>query len=215
MGYQRMDETKNISFWDMFKGYKEVALLILKSKRMMLVVIFLAISNISFIATNNFFSLYITEDLNLSDNLVAVFPMLRTIVMWAFIIGLQNLINRMSMKNSIHLGFIIYIVSHVFLIVAPKENILFILIYTLLEASAYAIIAPRREALMALYSDERDRSRIYGLYNALMIAITTPFGSIIGLLSELNGVYPFVFNIGLFILGILLIATDKDLVIKE
>ena len=211
MGTQRMEETKDVSFWSMFKGYKEVIITIIKSRKMMLVVFFLAISQISQIATNNFFSLYITEDLQLPDNLVAVFPMVRTIIMWMFIIGLQNSINRMSMKKSIILGFGIYIISHIFLVFSPEKSILFVAIYTMLEASAFAIIVPRRDSLMAQFVEERERSRIYGLYYAFMIAIAMPFGSIVGLLSSINGVLPFVFNIGLFILAVAVFGNKKTI----
>ena len=211
MGTQRMEETKGVPFWSMFKGYKEVAIKVIKSKKMMLVVFFLAVSQITQIAMNNFFSIYITEDLHLSDSLVAVFPIIRTIIMWLFIIGLQNSINRMSMKNSIVLGFGLYILSHVFLVFAPVRNIFPIIVYTILEAAAYAVIVPRRDALMAIFVEVRERSRIYGLYNTFMIALTIPFGSIIGFFASINGVLPFVFNICLFLLATFIFGNKRTL----
>lgn len=210
MGKQRLKETRHISVLSMLAGYKGVLIRILRSKRMVFVVFFMAVSNIILIGTTNFFSLYITEDLKIPSGLVALFPMIRTAVMWIFILGLQNAINRLKMQGSIVTGFIIYILSHIFLILAPEKNLLMVIIYTILEASAYAIIIPRKEALMALFVDENERSRIMALYNALMIAITTPFGSIIGWLSEKNGAYPFVFNIILFALGIWITLRSKD-----
>lgn len=210
MGKQRLAETRNASILSMLAGYKKVFLSILKSKRMVFVVFFMAVSNIILISTTNFFSLYITEDLKISPGLVAVFPMIRTIIMWMFILGLQNAINRLKMRNSIIVGFIIYILSHIILILSPEKSLFMVILYTILEAFAYAIIIPRKEALMALFVDEEERSRILALYNALMIAITTPFGSIIGWLSEKNGVYPFVFNLLLFALGIWLTARSED-----
>lgn len=211
MGRQRMEETRGVSFFRMFYGYKDVFLKIIRSKKMLLVVFFMALSNISLIATTNFFSLYITERLRFPDNLVAVFPVLRTIVMLLFVIGLQNLINRLRMKVSILTGFAIYILSHILLLSAPEQSLPCVLLYTVLEASAYAIVVPRRDALMALYVDLNERSRIFALYNTCMIAISIPFGRLVGVLFDLSPLYPFFFNIGVFLLAALLIFLSKDL----
>ena len=40
--------------------------------------------------------------------------------------------------------------------------------YTVLEAAAYAVIIPRKDALMAHYVDQKERSRIYALYLSLI-----------------------------------------------
>lgn len=55
------------------------------------------------------------------------------------------------------------------------------------------------------------RSRIYALYNVLMIGISSPFGSIIRWMFDVNPGLPFVFNIVMFTIGIMLTAGSKDL----
>lgn len=64
---------------------------------------------------------------------------------------------------------------------------------------------------MALFVDEKERSRIYALYNMLMIALSVPFGSLIGWFYDLNPAYPFYFNICIFLLGLALLSFSKDL----
>ena len=105
VGKKRMEETKNLSYFSMMKGYGRVFLTMVKSGKMRLVVYFMALTNIIQIATTNFFSLYITEKIHLSDELVAVFPVLRTLVMIAFVVGLQNLFQKLRMKVSFLVGF--------------------------------------------------------------------------------------------------------------
>lgn len=211
VGKQRMEETKDISYWTMIKGYGSVFLQMIRSSKMRLVVYFLALTNIIQIATTNFFSLYVTEKIHLSDEIVAVFPVIRTLVMLAFVVGLQNFFHKLRMQQSFLVGFLIYIVSHMVLLAAPEKNLALVIGYTILEASAYAIIIPRKEALMALYVDTKERSRIYALYGVLMMAISTPFGSIIGWLYDLNPNYPFVFNILVFVISMLLAWKSKEL----
>ena len=204
VGKKRMEETKNLSYFSMMKGYGTVFLTMIKSGKMRLVVYLMALTNIIQIATTNFFSLYVTEKIHLSDELVAVFPVLRTLVMLAFVIGLQNLFQKLRMKVSFLVGFLMYIASHLLLLLTPEKNLLLVMGYTILEAAAYAVIIPRKDALMAHYVEPKERSRIYALYNVLMIGISVPFGSLIGWMFEVNPGLPFLFNIALFGLCILL-----------
>lgn len=211
VGKKRMEETKNLSYFAMMKGYVRVFLTMVKSGKMRLVVYFMALTNIIQIATTNFFSLYVTEKIHLSDELVAVFPVIRTLVMLAFVIGLQNLFQKLRMKVSFLVGFLMYIASHLLLLLTPEKNLLLVMGYTVLEAAAYAVIIPRKDALMAHYVDQKERSRIYALYNVLMIGISVPFGSLIGWMFGLNPGFPFLFNIALFCLCILLAMCSRDL----
>ena len=211
VGKKRMEETKNLSYFSMMKGYGTVFLTMIKSGKMRLVVYLMALTNIIQIATTNFFSLYVTEKIHLSDELVAVFPVLRTLVMLAFVIGLQNLFQKLRMKVSFLVGFFMYIASHLLLLLTPEKNLLLVMGYTILEAAAYAVIIPRKDALMAHYVEQKERSRIYALYNVLMIGISVPFGSLIGWMFELNPSFPFLFNIALFGLCIFLTLASRDL----
>ena len=115
------------------------------------------------------------------------------------------------MRGVLLLGFGLYIASHLVLLATPAKNLWMLMIYTILEASAYAIIFPRKDALMAYYVDPQERSRIYALCGVLMVGLTSPFGSLVGWLYELNAAWPFVFNLLLFALAILLSASSKDL----
>lgn len=211
VGKKRMEETREISYFSMVKGYGEVFLKIVRSNKMRLVVYVMALTNIMQIATTNFFSLYITEKIHLSDEIVAVFPVVRTFVMLAFVVGLQNVFHKLKMRSSFITGFFMYIASHLMLLLAPEKNLLLVIGYTILEASAYAVIIPRKEALAAYFVDVKERSRIYALYNVLMIGISVPFGSIIGWLFECGPNFPFIFNIVLFGIGICLAVTSKEL----
>lgn len=211
IGKKRMEETRNLSYFSMMKGYGQVFLTMIKSGKMRLVVYFMALTNIIQIATTNFFSLYVTEQIHLSDELVAVFPVIRTIVMIAFVIGLQNLFQKLRMKVSLQIGFLMYIASHLLLLLTPEKNLLLVMGYTILEAAAYAVIIPRKDALMAHYVEPKERSRIYALYNVLMIGISAPFGSLIGWMFDLHPALPFLFNIGIFVLCIFLTMASRDL----
>ncbi len=204
-GENRLKETKGVSFFTLFKGYFGVFKLICKSKNMLFVIVFMALTNIILITTNNFFSLYITQHLKISDNFVSVFPMIRTLVMLLFVGVLQNAINKISMKTSLFLGLVLYLASHAVLLIAPIGSVFYAVIYTLLEAFAYAIIFPRKDSLMAFYVIANERSRVFALFHTCMIALSSPFGFIVGKLFEYSPLYPFIFNISVFVITMIVI----------
>lgn len=214
-GKIRLRETKGVSIFSLFGDYRSILQQMISSRSTMLVLVFMTLTNISFLPTTNFFPLYVTGNLGLSDQLVAVFPMLRTGVMLLFVFGMQKLLNRLRLRTGILSGLVLFIISHILLLIAPPEKIGVVLGYTLLEASAFAIISPRRDALMTMMIDPQERSRINALLYALIIAFSAPFGSILGWLASLNGAYPFIFNILLFIICILVISTSRSLKVHE
>ncbi len=209
IGKIRMEETKNISYIKMFAGYQAVIKKVFTSNRMLFVLAFMTISNILAIATTNFFSLFVTQYLQISDEYIAVFSVVRTIIMLLFLCLLQNFINRLRMKNALLIGLIIYIASHLVLIFSNTHSLFSVFIYTLFEGMGFAIVMPRKEALMAFYVDINERSRIYAVFNASTIAISVPFGIIIGGLFDLNPTFPFIFNIFLFLLMSFLVLRLK------
>lgn len=211
LGEKRKQETKEISYHELLVGYKDVFISILHSSRMLFVLIFMAITNIILITTTSFFSLYITEKLYLSDELVAVFPVIRTLIMLVFVMGLQNVMNRLTMKTNLLMGFVCYILSHIVLLMSPDNSLLLVMIYTILEAMAYAIILPRKDAIMGSFVQTKDRSRVYAIFNGGMIALSAPFGVIIGELFAYNMAYPFILNIFLFLICMILLNKVKEI----
>lgn len=199
-GEVRLRETRGVPVRQLFGDYRGILRQMAASRGTLLVLVFMTLTNISFLPTTNFFSLYVTGDLGLSDKLMAVFPMLRTGIMLVFILGIQRLLGKLRLRSSILLGLALFAASHILLLIAPPGGILIILGYTALEAAAYAIVSPRRDAVMTLLIDPQERSRIYAVLYALIIALSAPFGSFFGWLASLNGAYPFVFNLFIFLL---------------
>lgn len=208
-GKKRMEETRAQSVWSLFLGYKDILMKMLGSGQMLLILaIFIAI-NISSITINNFFGLYITQNLKIPESYVSLFPISRAVIMLLFSFLFQSWINRLKYRPVMIWGFIIYILSHILLLIATTQSAVLVVGYTLLEAIAYALVIPRRDSLGALFIDKQDRARVMSLIFVVMLAVSSPFGTIIGWLSSLNRQYPFILNVVLFGLMTLVIATSK------
>lgn len=210
-GRIRMEETKNVPIWKMLLEYKDVLKLIFRTPATRFIIIIYALINVSTMVTGTFFSLYITENLGVSQAFVSVFPMVRAALMLAFIFTLQNFFNRLPYRPVMGWALVLYVISHVLLLAAPAGNIWMIMGYTVCEAFACALFMPRRDALMVIFIDAKERSRVQSLLYVVTMAITTPFGTLIGELSAIDRRLTFALNILLFAAMAALVLSSNEL----
>jgi len=214
-GIKRMAETRQQSLLSLLVGYRGVLGKLLRSNEMRLALLISVIVNITSITTTNFFALYITQDVGIPEKFVALFPIGRAVIMMLFIFIIQPVTNRFHYRPVFLAGFGVYLVSHAFLLLSRPDSKLLVIVYTLLEAVAFALVVPRRDALGAVFYDKEDRARIMSLVFVIMLAISSPFGSILGYLSSLDRRLPFALNMLLFFLIAIVVATSKALIQQD
>ena len=210
-GKIRMEETKNVSVGKMLWEYKDVLKLIFRTPSTRFIIIIYALINVSTMVTGSFFSLYITENLGISQVVVSIFPMVRAALMLAFIFTLQNYFNKLAYRPVMAASLVLFAVSHVLLLAAPMGNIWLVMGYTVCEAFACALFMPRRDALMVIFIDAKERSRVQSLLYVVTMAITTPFGLLIGQLSAVDRRLTFMLNIIIFVIMTVLVMFSSEL----
>lgn len=209
MGKRRMSETRDIPLYKMFAGYRGVLGIIFKTPATFLLLAIVIIANVITVVCNNFFSLYISNTLGVSDAVVGYVPLARAAILLLFMFGVQHWINSLPYKPVMIIGLLIYIVGFVSLILA-RESLIGLYIYIPLEAVAYAFVMPRKDALLTLFVDKHDRSKVFGMLYVIVLGVSAPFGSIIGALSDSNQVYPLILVILLCVLGCLLVLFGRS-----
>jgi hypothetical protein len=100
------------------------------------------------------------------------------------------------------LAFAGYAVSQIVLINVPERGYGWLLLSTVLEAGCYSVVATQVERLAVVNVDARERARIVAMAHLTVIACTTPFGWVAGMLSQTNRALPFVLNAALLTVGI-------------
>jgi MFS family permease len=198
-GIERINETKNVSFVQMFSGYGGVLTDIVRSAKMLHALGLQSVQAITLMISSTFFSLYTTQNLGLDDSFLAYFPILRAVVMLLFLFFIQNKLNMFNPRNVMLCGITAYLAANGLLLISRPDNWLWIAGYTLLEACAVALFMPRMSALIANAIEPRERARIRSLFNVIMLAVVSPFAYLAGYLSETDRRLPFVLNIGLFV----------------
>ena len=209
-GIQRMAETRSVSMGTMVKEYKNVLPLITKSRSTMQTLAIMVLFQITFIITSNFMSLYFTQNLLIPEQYLAYFPILRAIVMLVFLFAVQQIVDKLRMKVPMSAGLLLYIASQLLVILLPARSIAGIIVYTLLEAVAFGLFMPRKEAMLSLSVNPKERARIVSLLTSIMILLSSPFGYLAGYLSSIDRRLPFCLNIVLFIAMLVVIAKYQE-----
>ncbi len=214
-GVVRKRETKGKPFFAVLSEYRALIPKFLRSEALLsataVSVLFIAVNLIM----DSFFGIYTTKELLVPEQYLALFPIIRSAIMLTFLFLIQPRIARFGYRGPMLLGVCLYIASHLCLIllpgVTPTGSLVAPVAYALLQASASALVMPRKDSFVATCLNGQERARMNSLLTVVILAVTIPFGYIAGLLSGVNRALPFVLNIALFAVAFAVIATLKRL----
>lgn len=205
-----MKETKDTSVLQMLCEYKELIPKVLKNKEVMKILTVSVILHITTLVNTNFFSLYATQRLGIAERYLAFFPILNAAVMLIFMVGIQHRLEAVKFRIPMWIGLVLYAAGSVLLILAPKGNIPFVIIYVFIAAVAGALVVPRKDTLIQLNIDPEERARINALIMSFTIAFASPFGYFAGWLSSIDRRLPFVFTLSIFIVAIMIVGRIRN-----
>ena len=203
-GLVRMKETKNDSVLVLFRQYKGVLGAMLKAPQTLVALGIMMVMTIATMININFWPLLVTERLNIPVQFVGIFPFVKAAVMMLMYFSVTPRLSTRSFRSPMLLGFGMFALSQMLLITAPFEGFTLIFISILLEAASLSLIEPLISSLLVVALDFRERARIMALVHTSVILFTSPFGWLAGMLSEIQRIFPFMINIGLFLVGAVL-----------
>jgi len=152
-----------------------------------------------------FWSIMVVKELALPESSIALFPLLRSVLILAFYFFLIPRMNHLRFKRPFLCGFVLLLLSNIILALSPAHSYLFVIVSTLLDAAAVAIITPFKETLVVDSVDPHERAGIMGIFNVSMLLIASPFGWLAGIMSERSRYLPFYFLMVLAVAGIILV----------
>lgn len=156
-----------------------------------------------------------TQRLGLSENFLALFPILNAAVILIFMIGLQHRINATKFRIPLWIGLALYVVAALVLIFSPADRLGFVLLYVFIAAVAAALVNPRKDALLQLNITPQERARLNALIMASTVALSSPFGYLAGWLSSMDRRLPFVFTLLLFVTAMFVIGRIQEPQVEE
>ena len=209
-GQIRRAETKGVSVFHMLGEYRHLIPKLLRDKGVLKAVAVSVILYITNMVSTNFFSLYVTQRLGLSENVLALFPILNAAVMLVFMVGIQHRLSSTRFRAPLWVGLGLYCVAAVVLILSPADSLGFVLVYIFVAAVAAALVNPRKDALLQLNIDVQERARLNALIMASTILLSSPFGYLAGWLSSLDRRLPFAFTFLLFAAAMVVVGRIKE-----
>ncbi len=203
-GRVRLQETKDQSVFHVFSEYKGVLSELLRSPQTLYTAGIMLVMSITSLVSGSFWSILVTEKLQISTQNLAIFPFVKSAIMLVFYFTVMPAIGRMHFKLPMAIGFLGYVASQVLLITAPQGQYGFLIMSVFIEACSVAAVLPLIDQMIVLTVDAKERARILSILSVGIILLSSPFGWIAGSLSTLNKDFPFFLNIALFVVGTVL-----------
>lgn len=203
-GKIRMEETRSMNLLQQLSGYKGVVKQMLDTPETLLTLGILLIMSICNTVNNTFWSILVTQDIGIPAEGVGIFPFLRSLVILTSFFVLVPRIRALRFKRPLITGFSTFIMSQLLLISAPGKSYLILVISVFLEACSLSLISPLLDSMQVILVDPHERARIIAMMYVFVMALSSPFGWIAGVLSGMDHRLPFVMNIVLLSAGIVL-----------
>jgi len=203
-GKIRLQETKDQSVLHVFGEYKGVLRGLMRAPQTLFTAGIMLVMSITSLINGSFWSILVTEKLQIATQNLAIFPFVKSAIMLVFYFTVMPVIGRMHFKLPMTVGFLGYVASQVVLVNAPSGGYGFLIFSVFLEACSVAAVSPLIDQMIVLTVDAKERARILSILSVGIILLTSPFGWIAGTLSTLDKDLPFLLNITLFVIGTVL-----------
>jgi hypothetical protein len=204
-GAVRLEQTRHQSLFALVGGYSGVIREVLRSPQTLFTLGILLAMNVATTINNTFWSIIVTQRIDISESLMVIYPFARSVIMMFFFFLVMPAIKEMRFRNPMMIGFAALALGQVILITIPEKSYALLLVSTFLEACAYATVSTQVDRMIVVTINAQERARIMALLFLVVIIVASPFGWIAGRLSEVNRVLPFVMNIGLYLTGAVLV----------
>ena len=210
VGLVRMEETKHLSILHSLGQYGEVFGHILKSPATLTTLGLMLIMNIVGVVNGTFWTLYASETIGIQKGYISIFPFIKSIAMLISFFTIVPKVRTDRFRRPMFFGFTLFAVSQILLLAVPPKGLFLLAVSIVIEALAVSLISPLLDSMQILMVNPQERSRIISLIYVMVIALSSPFGWIAGLLSSLNRRLPFVLVLVLLAIGFLLTWLAKQ-----
>ncbi len=216
-GRVRMEQTRGRSAMALLAEYRDVASHVFSTPHTLYTIGLMAIVSIVTMVQGTFWAIIVTERIHIPPAQIAIYPFARSLIMLFVLFFVVPRLRGVHFGRPLTIAFVGFLLSQLLLVSIPPKGYGLLLLSTLLESCSYAVLGTQIDRLSVINVDARERARIVSIAHAVVIACTTPFGWIAGVLSERNPMNPFVMNVVLLAVGILcvrkLMATGSDLAV--
>ena len=207
MGMIRREESRGKSIFSLAAGYGGVLKIIGKSRGTIFALIVTAIVGIVGMINTTFWPVIVSRKLLVPDYLLPMFPVFRSLVAIAFLVFVAPFLTGAALKLPLLTGFLCYFIGQIILILAPVEGpVKYIMLFVALifDGLGLGSLMMLARTLVALNVNPEERARVQAILHMIVMAVTSPFGWIAGILSGFSRNFPFVLTLSLLAFGFII-----------
>ena len=205
VGVQRIRESRGVPLMDSIREYGEVLKGITRNRILTLTVVLMLTHNIYMVIKGAFLSILLSEGLGLSFGIIAVVPAVHSVIQLGVLFILMPSLTRKGEAFSLFSALTCLALSSVILLVTPPGSIALVMVSTVLSAFGFAVAFPFIESTLANTIDIRHRAKGLSLVFGFLLAMSSPFGYIAGILAARSPKLPFVLLLGIQLVSIVLV----------
>ena len=200
-GQIRLHETRHQSVFGVLGEYNDVLRALLHTPQTLYTAGIMLVLSISSMISGSFWAIIVTEKLHIPARNLALFPFVKSAIILLFFFVVMPRISKSHFKLPLVFGFLGFVASQLLLIAAPDQGYLYLVLSVFLEACSFAAVSPLVDQMIVLTVEPKERARIQSILYVGIILLTSPFGWIAGMLSEIDKGLPFILNLFLFSAG--------------
>lgn len=213
IGVRRRTEFKDVSVLSHLWDSRRVLSAMLKNRRVMLAVGLLAAYAAIRNVLDTFWPLLLTDRLGIAAENLSVFSTVKSLLMLVCYFTIVPRVSVQRFKRPLLVSLGLLCASQGVMLLMPKGAYGLVLLSVLLEAIALSTLSPLTSSIQMIVIEPEERARMLGLFYAMMLLVTAPFGVIAGALSEMNRALPLVLTLCMTLLAMamgLCIARESD-----
>jgi Na+/melibiose symporter-like transporter len=207
VGRQKMDEMKGVGIGDVFRAYIPAMKRILKDRLLIVALLLRSLNFIQITIRSTFLAVLVTQRLGFPAEAMALFHTFTAVVMLITLIFISPVLSRYTRQWPISLGIMLHMAATATLILSPPTaSYPLLILCAVLIALGTSVATPRIDTLVANTIINEDRSIVNAIMSVILLLLSTPFGYIGGLLSEIDPRFPFLLTGATFFACLLLMS---------
>ena len=206
VGLRRMAECKDVSLISRLWDSRKVLFRMLKSRRILLTVAFVACYTGVCNVNGSFWPLLITEKLGIPTENLSIFFTIKNLFMLVCYFVIAPRLDVRRFRHPMLLGLGLLILQQVLMMLMPAGLYWLVIVAVVLEALALSILDPMRGSLQMINIDREERARMLSYFYAMCMLCTSPLSWLAGLAAEIDRAWPFAMNFVLTVAAIVLVC---------
>jgi len=206
-GQMRIIETSGKNIFQLAGGYGSVIKIILQSRGTVFAIVIAALGWIVGTINNTFWQIIVNKKLLVAESILPLFNVFRSVLAIIFLFFVIPRLLKGILKIPFILTFASYFIGQLLLILIPVESSIkypLILVSLVFEGFGVGALFMLCESIIAIHVNPNERARIMALRYMFIMIVTAPFGWIGGILSDISRNLPFVLNMVILVIGIVI-----------